>query len=302
MAFDFKKTQKKLREHLAKAFLFVIRDENTFEEIATYRLTFLNVYILLSTIFCIAGLLTFLLITLTPLRNLVPGYGDIRFSGEYQQLTSRLQKIEQEVAARDVYIESLRRLLSGNPQTVKDITKDVHFKLESPDPVQKIREDSLLREAFESSKKQNARTPDKPKTLADKGTAPVLRRQLEDIDFTCPLRGPIGAGYKPDKDHFGIDIIGPEHSPIKAVLPGSVIQSDWSMENGHTIAIQHADNLVSVYKHNSALLRKLGAQVKAGEAIAIIGNTGTLTQGPHLHFELWYQGRCINPQEYIRFY
>lgn len=301
MAFDFKKTQKKLREHLAKAFLFVIRDENTFEEIATYRLTFLNVYILLSTVFCIAGLLTFLLITLTPLRNLVPGYGDIRFSGEYQQLTSRLQKIEQEVAARDVYIESLIRLLSGKPETVKDITKDVHFKLESPDPVQKIREDSLLREAFESSKKQNARAPDRPKTQADKGTAPVLRRQLEDIDFTCPLRGPIGAAFKPDKDHYGIDIIGPEHSPIKAVLPGSVIQSDWSMENGHTIAIQHADNLVSVYKHNSALLRKLGAQVKAGEAIAIIGNTGTLTQGPHLHFELWYQGRCINPQEYIRF-
>jgi len=204
-------------------------------------------------------------------------------------------------AARDVYIESLRRLLSGKPETVKDITKDVHFKLESPDPVQKIREDSLLREAFESSKKQNARAPDRPKTLADKGTAPVLRRQLEDIDFTCPLRGPIGAAFKPDKDHYGIDIIGPEHSPIKAVLPGSVIQSDWSMENGHTIAIQHADNLVSVYKHNSTLLRKLGAQVRAGEAIAIIGNTGTLTQGPHLHFELWYQGRCINPQEYIRF-
>ena len=92
-----------------------------------------------------------------------------------------------------------------------------------------------------------------------------------------------------------------KNTPIKSMLAGSVIQSDWSIENGHTIAIQHGNNLVSIYKHNSALLKKTGARVKAGEAIAIIGNTGTLTNGPHLHFELWYKGRPVNPTDFIRF-
>ncbi|MEP7194886.1 MAG: M23 family metallopeptidase [Saprospiraceae bacterium] len=302
MSFNFKKIQLQVKEHLSKSFLFVLRDEETFEEITSYKITLLNVYILLSTILFIAGLIMMLLIIFTPIKNLVPGYGDISYSSEFQVLSKRMQSIEEELSARDVYIQSLRRVLSGNPETVKDVTKDVHFKVESPEPVKKVVEDSILRADFEINRTNEQKRQTKVYRSPDKSASMIVKRTLMDIDFTCPLRGPIGAAYKPDKGHFGIDIIAAENSPIKSSLDGSVIQSDWSMENGNTIAIQHNDNLVTIYKHNSTLLKRLGAQVKAGEVIAIIGNTGTLTRGPHLHFELWYQGRPINPVEYIRFY
>ncbi|MEO6189530.1 MAG: M23 family metallopeptidase [Saprospiraceae bacterium] len=301
MNFDFKKIQKQVKAHLSKTFLFALRDEETFEEIASYKLTLLNVYILFSTILCISGLLMLLLIILTPVKNLIPGYGDISYSGDYQVLSKKIQSIEQELSAREVYIDGLRRMLTGNPETVKDVTKDVHFKLESPDPVKKIKEDSILRALFESKRSEDIRNSDRKTDLSDKLNSGKRKRNLEDINFVCPLKGPIGANFKPEKEHYGIDIIGAENSPIKATLDGSVIQSDWSLENGHTLAIQHSNNLVSVYKHNSTLLKNLGSQVKAGEAVAIIGNTGTLTKGPHLHFELWYEGRSINPSQYIRF-
>ncbi len=301
MTFDFKKIRISIKNHLSKSFLVVIRDEDTFEEISSYKLSLLNIYILLSTILCISGLIMFLLIILTPIKNLVPGYGDISYSGEYVELSKKIQNIEQELIARDVYIDGLKRILSGNPQTVKDVTKDVHFKLESPDPVGKIKEDSILRTSFENRRPIDNKPAAKSGKMMDNINSSLLRKKLEDIEFTCPLKGPIGANFKPNKSHFGIDVIGPENSPIKAILQGTVIQSDWSIENGYTIAIQHNDNLVSVYKHNSTLFKKLGAQVKAGEVVAIIGNTGTLTQGPHLHFELWYQAKCLNPVDYIRF-
>ena len=104
-----------------------------------------------------------------------------------------------------------------------------------------------------------------------------------------------------DKKHFGVDVLAPKNTPVKAVLDGIVVSSDWSMETGHSLCVQHPNNILSFYKHNSKLLKSTGDVVKSGEAIAIIGNSGTLTDGPHLHFELWYKGKSVNPTEYILF-
>ena len=124
---------------------------------------------------------------------------------------------------------------------------------------------------------------------------------LEQLFFTPPLTGEISAGFMPDKKHYGIDILAPMNTPIKAVMNGRVIASDWTLETGHTIGIQHDNNLVSFYKHNSTLLKEVGSYVKAGEAVAIIGNSGTLSDGPHLHFELWYKGVPVDPAQYLSF-
>ena len=105
----------------------------------------------------------------------------------------------------------------------------------------------------------------------------------------------------PDQDHNGLDILAPKNTPIKAVMDGVVILSDWTLETGNTIGIMHDNQVMSFYKHNSSLLKKNGAIVRAGEAIAIIGNTGTLSSGPHLHFELWYKGKPVDPSRYINF-
>jgi murein DD-endopeptidase MepM/ murein hydrolase activator NlpD len=105
----------------------------------------------------------------------------------------------------------------------------------------------------------------------------------------------------PEKRHFGIDILAPRNTPIKSALDGWVVQSDWTLETGNTIGIQHENNIITFYKHNSVLLKKVGSYVKAGEAVAIIGNTGEMTDGPHLHFELWYKGNPVDPADYINF-
>ena len=128
-----------------------------------------------------------------------------------------------------------------------------------------------------------------------------MQPRLEQIHFTPPLTGGISAGFQPEKKHYGLDISSPKNTPVKSVLDGVIITADWTLETGNTIAVQHPNNLISFYKHNSKLLKNIGDVVKAGEAIAIIGNSGTLTDGPHLHFELWFRGKPVDPTDYISF-
>ena len=124
---------------------------------------------------------------------------------------------------------------------------------------------------------------------------------LEQMYFTAPVAGSISAGFDSESGHIGVDIIAPKNTPIKSAMDGWVIASDWTLDTGNTIAVQHTNNIVTFFKHNSVLLKKTGEFVKAGEAIAIIGNTGELTDGPHLHFELWHRGAPVNPVDYVSF-
>ncbi len=127
------------------------------------------------------------------------------------------------------------------------------------------------------------------------------RVQLEHLYLIPPIKGEISASFDLKKNHMGVDLIAPKDTPVKCVLDGVVINADWTIKTGNTISIQHSNDLLSVYKHNSTLLKKIGESVSAGEAIAIIGNTGELTSGPHVHFELWNNGVAVNPEDYITF-
>lgn len=124
---------------------------------------------------------------------------------------------------------------------------------------------------------------------------------MSTVLFFSPLKGMVSSKYNPVEQHFGVDITAPANEPVKAALNGTVLFSGWTSETGYVIGIQHDNNLVSMYKHNSALLKKTGTLVQAGEVIAIVGNSGELSSGPHLHFELWHNGNPVNPQEYMVF-
>jgi murein DD-endopeptidase MepM/ murein hydrolase activator NlpD len=126
-------------------------------------------------------------------------------------------------------------------------------------------------------------------------------KPIEQLFFAPPLKGEVSAHFDRKKNHYGIDILAPKNTPIKATMDGYVIVSDWTLETGNTIGIQHENGILSFYKHNSTLLKKTGSYVRAGEAIAIIGNTGALTSGPHLHFELWHKGKPLDPADYVNF-
>ncbi len=131
--------------------------------------------------------------------------------------------------------------------------------------------------------------------------APEAGSSPKSYYFFPPLKGYVTNEFEPRSDHFGIDVVAPENEPVKAVMDGVVIFSQWTSETGYVIGLQHGNNLLTLYKHNSVLLKKEGNFVKAGDAIAIIGNSGEQTTGPHLHFELWYNGQPINPRDYIVF-
>ena len=121
------------------------------------------------------------------------------------------------------------------------------------------------------------------------------------MHFFPPVQGALNDGFDVSKRHFGVDIAVPKSQPIKSTLDGTVVLATWTAEDGHVIQVQHTNNLVSIYKHNSSLLKRTGQIVKAGDVIAISGNSGENTTGPHLHFELWYNGLPINPHNYIQF-
>lgn len=115
------------------------------------------------------------------------------------------------------------------------------------------------------------------------------------------MKGTLTNRFDPVNKHFGIDIVSNPNEPIKSTLDGTVVLANFTSETGWVIGIQHSNNLFSFYKHNSALLKKVGDFVKAGEVIAVIGNSGELSEGPHLHFELWFNGTSLDPKKYIAF-
>jgi murein DD-endopeptidase MepM/ murein hydrolase activator NlpD len=124
---------------------------------------------------------------------------------------------------------------------------------------------------------------------------------LSKIHFFVPLKGLVTNKFNAGTTHFGVDMVSVANSLISSVLSGTVIFAGWTLDTGYVIYIQHRNNLVSVYKHNAELLKDVGDVVIAGDAIAIIGNSGELSTGPHLHFELWQNGIAIDPELYIDF-
>jgi len=281
-------------ERVKHPYRLVVMNNDTFEEVGSYKLTLLNIYIILSTIVMMVAIFVVLAIIFTPAKRFIPGYGDVSAQSEMQEIYETLDSIEYYSKATDSYTESIQRVLTGNSQTApdeipEDLTRNTEFSIETSEEELKLRDEIALEKLNEKNKKGknvNTSPSDKP---------------LEQLYFTSPLSGSVSAGFMPEKKHFGIDILAPKGSPIKTALDGFVMMSDWTRETGNTIGIQHANNTITFYKHNSTLLKKAGEFVKAGEAIAIIGNTGDLTDGPHLHFELWYKGQPVDPAEYVRF-
>lgn len=281
---------------LKNTYRLVIMNDETFEEIGSYRLTRLNVYVLFSSLLVVLVFLITSLIVFTPLKQYIPGYGDINVNERLVELNKSLDEIESELEARQIYINNKKKVLTGN---VESPIEDEETALQYKDTIlntEPIPEDLEIRNEVEREELLNINAPTTTSTI----NAP--RDIINTVYFMSPLKGSIISDeFDPLKNHFGIDLVAPKNSTILSVLDGTVIMADWTYDTGYVITIQHDGNIISTYKHNSKLLKEVGDKVKIGEAIAIVGNTGHLSFGPHLHFELWYQGKALNPQEYISF-
>jgi murein DD-endopeptidase MepM/ murein hydrolase activator NlpD len=240
-----------------------------------------------STIFLIA--ITTVFIAFTPLREYIPGYSSTKLKKEATTLSYKTDSLQQVIALNAQYFESIKRVLKGDVSAV-DFNKDSIIDAAQLDisevDLNPSREDSLLREKVDKEDKYN---------LFESATSRV------NFVLFPPVNGTISQGYNVQEKHFALDIVVAEDTPVKAAADGTVILAEWTTQTGYVIIIDHGNGLISAYKHNASLTKEQGDLVKAGEVIAISGNTGELTTGPHLHFELWSDGYPIDPTTFIDF-
>ena len=286
------KKKKRFLDKLRNRYRLVILDDQSFEEKASFRLTRFNVYVLFSTVLVLTVIAIFSLVVFTPLKEYIPGYGDVHLRKDIVEMELRSDSLHRVVQQQELWITNIRNILMGNIDTSAKTASGQPAYYDTINLEHVPEEDLRLREEIE--REQNY-------SLSFSGLQKKGEVALSQLNFFPPLAGYITSDFNPQEDHFGIDIVAAEGAPIKNVMDGYVILSTWTLETGHVIGIQHEYNLVSFYKHNSVLLKKTGNFVKAGDAIAIIGSSGELTTGPHLHFELWHEGSPVNPEDYIVF-
>ena len=284
-----KKRKRKLAKKLLHKYRLVVLNEETFEEKFAVKLTRLNVFVIvsLSAIFLVFA--TTLLIAFTPLKEYIPGYSSTTLKNKATRLNYKVDSLEQAIVLNQQYLESIKRVLKGDVNTI-EFNKDSIIKAAELDiseiDLSPSTEDSILREKVDKEDKYS---------LFESATSKVSF-----VLFT-PVTGTISEGYNPEEKHYAVDIAVANDTPVKAVADGTVILAEWSVQTGYVVILDHGNGLISAYKHNKSLTKEQGELVKSGEVIAISGNAGELTTGPHLHFELWSNGYPIDPTTFIDF-
>ena len=285
------KSKKSLKKQLKFNYRIVVLDDDLFEEKFSIKVS----YIKLTTVFLAILFLTIpvsiFIIGATPLREYIPGYGDIGIKDSLMSVQAKFDELNEELEKNDAYVKNISNILQGKTTEIplsmkRDTTTDISKIKLDPGP-----NDSSLRMQMEIR--------DRYKLFLKDNTVPTNNNAS--FFFFTPVKGMVTTSINLAQGHYGVDIAGKENEIIKATMDGTVIFAGYSSADGYVIQVQHTNNFISIYKHNSDLTKKVGDYVKAGEPIAIIGNTGESSNGMHLHFELWYNGSPLNPQDYIVF-
>jgi murein DD-endopeptidase MepM/ murein hydrolase activator NlpD len=291
------KKERRRWERMKDTYRLVIFNNETFEEVRSFNLSPLNVYVLLSTMVVLVSAVVISAIVFTPVKRLIPGYGTASTHPEMVKIYREIDSLEQLAVAQERYNQGMRKLLTADVEYAPTEPPTKKVAEGNHEPIARSEEDAKLRNEVEVA---DIRTMTGSAVVNPVNISP-REVPLEQMHFSTPIGGSIVSNFNLEKNHLGVDVIAPKNTPVKAAMDGWVISSDWTLETGNTIAIQHTNNIVTFYKHNSVLLKKTGSYVRGGEAIAIIGNTGELTDGPHLHFELWHQGKAVNPTDFVDF-
>jgi len=279
-------------KRLKNKYRLVIMHDKTFEVQTSVKLSAWNIVIFASTLFVVIAFLVYLLIILTPLKSYVSGYSEVSTTRQLLENSSTVDSIMFALEANEVYLTNVTKTLKGEVDTAVGGRPNpsgdyANINLDSVSDL-----DKAIRQQVENEDLFNLIAVDPKQTGQE---------NFRSLHFFSPLRGTITGTFNPKDDHYGIDVVAKEDTPIKACLDGTIIDSYWNIESGNVVVIQHNYGLISMYKHNSEVLKKRGTFVKAGDVIAIIGNTGELSSGPHLHFELWHNKVAIDPEDLIIF-
>jgi murein DD-endopeptidase MepM/ murein hydrolase activator NlpD len=288
------KPKKTLSSRLATRFKLILRNEESLAEHHTINITGSKV-ILFSAILFVVMLVFSLFLSKTILaRWFDPEYANAEANRALFVLSRKVDSLAIEVERKDQFIANFQRVLSGDTATFEDPAEALRNQEKplgvKPEELKLKLTDSLFRKNFEQSDLA---------LIANAGSTKFS--ELKQMYFFTPIAGFVSDRYDAKKGHLGVDIVAKTNEPVKSIADGMVIFSELTRDGGHIVMIQHQANLISVYKHNSYVYKKVGTFVNAGDIIAIVGNSGELTNGPHLHFELWYNGTSLNPEEFVTF-
>ncbi len=283
------KEKVKLWDKLKYKYKLSVINETSYEEVLNFRLSQLHVLMALSVLAVILVTLTILLIAFTDLREFIPGYPDGNMRQMIAENAIRVDSLEHELMKRDRFLTSIQLVLNGGDTT----------------QMQQMRNDSLKAGYDTVQFKLSEQESDFRAEIEEKERFNLgfgIKEQNKDYyHFFPPVEGMITQSFDEQRRHYGTDIVAKANAKVAAVLDGVVVFTDWTIKTGYVIQVQHANDLLSVYKHNSTLLKKQGDYVRAGEVLGVVGNTGEESSGPHLHFELWRAGNPLNPEDFIKF-
>lgn len=283
------KEKVRLWDRLKYKYKLSVINETSYEEVFNFRLSQLHVLTALSVLAVILVVLTILLIAFTDLLEFIPGYPDGNMRQMIAQNALRVDSLENELLKRDRFFKSIRLVLNGGDTTSLERSRE---------DTARYRNDTIRFQISEQENEFRAAIEERERFNLSLG----MKEQNHDYyHFFPPVEGIVTQSFDEKKRHYGTDIVAKANAKVAAVLDGVVIFTDWTVKTGYVIQVQHTNDLISVYKHNSILLKKQGDYVRAGEVLGVVGNTGEESSGPHLHFELWRAGNPLNPENFIKF-
>ena len=283
------KEKVRLWDRLKYKYKLSVINETSYEEVFNFRLSQLHVLTALSVLAVILVVLTILLIAFTGLREFIPGYPDGNMRQMIAQNALRVDSLENELLKRDRFFKSIRLVLNGGDTTSLERSRE---------DTARYRNDTIRFQISEQENEFRAAIEERERFNLSLG----MKEQNHDYyHFFPPVEGIVTQSFDEKKRHYGTDIVAKANAKVAAVLDGVVIFTDWTVKTGYVIQVQHTNDLISVYKHNSILLKKQGDYVRAGEVLGVVGNTGEESSGPHLHFELWRAANPLNPENFIKF-
>lgn len=283
---------------------FIDEDTLSYSRQYTFRPLTVVLVLLLSLTFLVGGTAAFIIFT-PQVRKHIPGYTNPDYEKKLVIMQSMLDTMQREIDMRDEYLNGLKKSMgSENP------FENRHENLKDKDGSEKDmgNVNSPKNGASGANEPNSVNEPVSPiKVQPSPGDPSVKKENSKNREalgiktLVRPVIGTLREGFSPAKQHYGVDIITNEGESVLAATEGFVILSEYSEETGHVIGISNPSGVVTFYKHNSRVLKKRGAYVYAGDAIAVVGNTGENSSGPHLHFEIWYKGEPLNPVDYLTF-
>ncbi len=287
------KPKKTLSERLSTKYQLVIRNEENLAEKTTIGFTYAKVLVLSISVFLLLFVLSLFLSKTLLAKWFDPKHAQMEANKKLYELALQVDSLAVEVDRKDKFIQNFQRILSGDTSTgFVDPAIELKGEVKPASAVGNLKlapSDSQFRKDFEQTELSLI-------TLTNS-----KNRELQETFFFSPITGLVSDKYDLKKGHYGLDIVAKANEPVKCIADGTVIMASWTQDSGYVIGIQHRGNIISLYKHNAELLKKVGSFVNAGEIISIVGNSGEMTDGPHLHFELWYNGNPLNPEEFVTF-